>query len=163
MIYPGKENIPFLMSLRGYRSAAREVLIQQLNAGHTQDGKLAPVRQTTAAAFATCLIREEVHDTFLNAIVMRLHDSIFILVCKTQQTSLMNRRQNKIVNSSVHSNRRRVPYYANRAAHSLIISKFEDGSMENHACPEFVNSSGLTSGTPVCRSAIVYVNCTRDD
>lgn len=112
MIYSGKEDIPFLMLLGRNRSAAGEALVQQFNAGHTQDGKLTPVRQTPAAAFATSLIREEVHDTFLNTIVVRLDDSILILIGKTQQTSLMNGRQDQLMSLGIHGSRQWVSYYA---------------------------------------------------
>src|SRR6266853_1093222 len=80
MIYSGKENVPFLMSLRGDRAAAGEVLIQQFNIGHALNGKLTPVREAATAAFACSLIREEVHDPFLNAIILRFHDSRFIVI-----------------------------------------------------------------------------------
>jgi hypothetical protein len=80
MIYSGKENVPFLMSLRRDRAAAGEVLIQQFNIGHALNGKLTPVWETAAAALACGLIREEIHDPFLNAIILRLHDSRFIVI-----------------------------------------------------------------------------------
>jgi hypothetical protein len=80
MIYSGEENVPFLMSLRRDRAAAGKVLIQQFNIGHALNGKLTPVREAATAAFACCLIREEVHDPFLNAIILRFHDSKFIVI-----------------------------------------------------------------------------------
>jgi hypothetical protein len=124
MIYPGKENVPFLMLLRGDGPGAAEVLWQQFNIGHALHGKLPPVRQTAAAAFATDLKCKKVRHAFLNTVILRLHDSIFTVVCKTQQASLMDGRQNKIMNSSVHTSRRWVPYYANRPAHCLTICEF---------------------------------------
>jgi hypothetical protein len=80
MIYSGKENIPLLMFLRGDGPAAGERFIQQFKAGHAQNGKLTPVWETAAAALACGLIREEIHDPFLNAIILRLHDSRFIVI-----------------------------------------------------------------------------------
>jgi hypothetical protein len=82
MIDSGKKDIPLLMFLRRNRPAAEGGLIQQFNAGHAKNGELAPVRQTTAAAFSCCLISKEVHNPFLNAIVLRLHDSFFTLIGK---------------------------------------------------------------------------------
>lgn len=111
MIYSGKENVPFLMSLRGDRAAAGEVLIQQFNIGHALNGKLTPVRETTAAAFARSLIREEVHGPFLNTIILRLHDSRFIVIGKAQQALLMNGRQDDFMKSRIDASRRRVPHY----------------------------------------------------
>jgi hypothetical protein len=111
MIYSGKENVPFLMSLRGDRAAAGEVLIQQFNIGHALNGKLTPVRQAAAAAFSCGLIREEVHDPFLNAIVLRLYDSRFIVIGKAQQAFPMDGRQDELMNSRIYVGRRRVPYY----------------------------------------------------
>jgi hypothetical protein len=90
MIYSGEEDVPLLMLLRRNRPAARESFIQQFKIGHTQNGKLAPVWQTTAFAFACTLIREEVRRPFLNAIVLRLRDPLFTVICETQQASLMD-------------------------------------------------------------------------
>jgi len=111
MIYSGKENVPFLMSLRRDRAAAGKVLIQQFNIGHALNGKLTPVRKAAAAAFARGLICEEVHGPFLNAIILRLHDSFFIVIFKTQQTFLMDGRQDELMNSRIYVSWRRVPYY----------------------------------------------------
>jgi ABC-type ATPase involved in cell division len=93
----GKEYVPFLMFLRRDKPTAGEGLIQQFNAGHAQNSKLTPVRQTTAAAFTCGLIGKKIHDSFLNAIVMRLHNSIITVIGKTQQASLMNRRQDQLM------------------------------------------------------------------
>src|SRR5712671_2605316 len=112
MIYSGKENVPFLMSLRGDRAAAGEVLIQQFNIGHALNGKLTPVRKTTAAAFARNLICEEVHNPFLHAIVLRLYDPLFIVIGKAQQAFLMDGRQDELVNGRIYVSGRWVPYYA---------------------------------------------------
>jgi hypothetical protein len=112
MIYSGKENIPLLMFLRGDGPAAGERFIQQFKAGHAQNGKFTPVWETAAAALACGLIREEIHDPFLNAIILRLHDSRFIVIGKAQQAFLMNGCQDKIMNSRIHGSRRWVPYYA---------------------------------------------------
>jgi hypothetical protein len=113
MIDSGKKNIPLLMFLRRNRAAAEEGLIQQFNAGHAKNGKLAPVRQTAAAAFSCCLICKQVHNPFLNAIVLRLHDSFFTLIGKAQQASLMDGRQDELMNSRIDAGRRGVPYYMN--------------------------------------------------
>lgn len=123
MIDSGKQHIPLLMPLRRNRPAAGECFIQQFKAGHSQNGKLAPVRQTAAAAFAAGLVRKEVHDSFLNAIILRLHDSMLTVIGKTQQASLMNRRQDELVNTRIHAGRRRVPYYVKRAPHLSIMSE----------------------------------------
>ena len=132
MLYSGKEYVPFLMPLRRDSPAAREGFIQQFKAGHAQNGKLAPVRQTTAAAFASRRVRKDVHDSFLNAIILRLHDSIFTVIGKTQQAFLMNRRQDELVNGRIDASRRRMPYYVKRSLHLSIMSE-----------PQRVNRAGL--------------------
>jgi hypothetical protein len=132
MIYSGEEDVPFLMLLRRNRSATGKCFIQQFKARHAQNGKLTPVRKTTAAAFACNLICEEVRCPFLNAIVLRLHDSLFTVICKTQQAFLMDGRQNKLMNGRIYAGGRRVPYYMKRAPHSIIIkliSGCEDGEL----------------------------------
>jgi hypothetical protein len=111
MICSGEQDIPLLMLLRRNRPAAGKCLIQQFKARHTQHRKLAPVRQTTAAAFACNLICEEVRSPFLNAIVLRLHDSLFAMICKAEQAFLMNCRQNELMNRRIYIGGRRVPYY----------------------------------------------------
>jgi hypothetical protein len=125
MIDPGKEYVPFLMLLRRDRPAAGECFIQQFKAGHVQNGKLAPVRQTAAAALACSLIGKEVHNAFLDAIILRFHDSVFTVVGKAQQASLMDRRQDHRVDSGNHIRRRRMPYYVKRAPHLSIMSEPE--------------------------------------
>lgn len=97
MIYPGKENIPFLMFLRRDRPAAGECFIQQFKAGHSQNGKLAPIRQRTAAAFACDLIGKEVHGALLDAIIMRFHDSMLIVIAKAQQAFPMDGREDSFM------------------------------------------------------------------
>jgi hypothetical protein len=111
MIYSGKENVPLLMSLRRDNPAAGKSLIEQFNAGHPRNGKLAPVRETTAAAFPCDLICKEVHHLFLNAIVMRLRDTQLVLIQETQQPPLMNGAQDELMNGRVHGCGRRMPYY----------------------------------------------------
>ncbi|MCU1255499.1 MAG: hypothetical protein JWM83_1798, partial [Candidatus Angelobacter sp.] len=93
------------------RPAAGEVLIQQFNIGHALNGKLTPVRETAAAAFAADLICEKVYHALLNTVILRLHDSRFAVIFKAQQASPMDGRQNKIMNSSIHSGGCRMPYY----------------------------------------------------
>jgi hypothetical protein len=112
MIYPGKKHVPLLMFLRGHRPSARESLVQQFKTGHALNGELTPVRKTAAAAFACGLICKEIRDAFLNAIVMRFHDSIFIVIFKAQQAFLMNGRQDELMCNRIHSGRRWVPVYA---------------------------------------------------
>lgn len=99
------------MPLRRNRPAAGESFLKQFNLGHVQHGKLTPVRQTTAAAFSRGLICKEVHNAFLNAIILRLHDPFFIVVFKAQQASLMDGRQDELMNSRINVGRRWVPYY----------------------------------------------------
>jgi hypothetical protein len=111
MIYSGEEDVPVLMLLRRNRPAAGKSLIQQFKARHTHNGKLAPVRQTTAAAFTCNLICEEVRNLFLNAIILRLHDSLFTVICKAEQTFLMDCCQNKPMNGWIYVGGRRAPYY----------------------------------------------------
>jgi hypothetical protein len=113
MVHPGKENVPLLMSLRGNSPAAGERLLQQFKPRNARHGELAPVRQTTAAAFTCDLIGKEVHGPFLNAIIMRLYDSSLIEIDKPQQAPLMDRRQDALMNSSAHIGRGRMPYYTN--------------------------------------------------
>jgi hypothetical protein len=112
MIYPGKKHVPLLMFLRGHRPSAGEALVHQFNGGHPQNSKLPPVWKTAAAAFACSLKYKKAHHAFLNAIVMRLHDSIFIVIFKAQQAFLMNGRQDELMSNRIHVNRRWVPYYA---------------------------------------------------
>jgi hypothetical protein len=109
--YSDEEYVPLLMLLRRNRPAAGKSLIQQFKAGHTQNGKLAPVRQMAAAAFARNLICEEVRSPFLNAIVLRLHDSLFAMICKAEQAFLMDCCQNELMNRRIYIGRCRVPYY----------------------------------------------------
>jgi hypothetical protein len=123
MIYSGEEDIPLLMFLRRDSPATGKRFIQQFKVGDTQYGKLAPVRQTTAAAFTRRLVRKEVHHSSLNAIVLRLYDSLFTMIGKAQQSSLMNRRQDEFVNTSIHTSRRRMPYYMKRSPHLSIMSE----------------------------------------
>lgn len=80
MINAGEEDVPLLMPLRGNCPAAGENLVQQFNIRDALNSKLAPVRETAAAAFACRLIREEVRDALLNAIIVWLHDSRLIVV-----------------------------------------------------------------------------------
>src|SRR5205807_1753881 len=111
MIYSGEEHVPLLVLLRRDRSAAREGFIQQFKPGHAPNGKLAPVWQTAAAAFTCNLICKEVHDSLLNAIVLRLHDSFLIVIFKAQQASGMNGRQDELMDCGIDVSRRWVPYY----------------------------------------------------
>lgn len=125
MVYSGEEDVPLLMLLRRDRPATGKGFIQQFKVGHAQHGKLAPVRQTTTAAFTCSLKREQVRDSFLNAIVLRLHDSFLTVIVKAQQVSLMNRRQDEFVNTRIHASRRRMPYYVKRTPHLSIIGELE--------------------------------------
>jgi len=111
MPHSGEEDVPLLMFLRRDSPATGKAFIQQFDVGHTQHGKLAPVRQTATAAFTSSLKREEVRNSFLNPIILRLHDSFFAVIDKAQQASFMNRRQNEFVNTRIHASRRRMPYY----------------------------------------------------
>src|SRR6478735_319540 len=99
------------MSLRGDCAASCERLLQQFKVGNARHGKLAPVRQAAAAAFARDLIGKEVYSPFLNAIVMRLHDSNLIEISKPQQASLMNSRQDVLMDRGIHIGGCRMPYY----------------------------------------------------
>ena len=115
MVHPGKEKVPLLMSLRRDSPAAGEGLLQQFKFGNARHRKLAPVRQTAAAAFTCNLIGKEVHSPFLNAIIMRFYDSNFIEIGKPQQASFMNGRQDALMNSRINRGRGWMPYYANWA------------------------------------------------
>ena len=88
MIDAGEKNVPFLMSLRGNSAAAGECLLQQFNAGHAVHDEFTPVRETSAAALAADLIREEGDYAFLNAIVLWLGDAKLAFVKKAQQPLL---------------------------------------------------------------------------
>ena len=125
MVHSSKQHVPLLMFLGRDRPAAGKRFIQQFNAGHTQNGKLAPVRQRTAAAIACDLVSKEVRRPFLNAIVLRLHDSIFIVIAKAQQPSLMNRRQDQLMDSGIHIRGRRMPYYPKQSTHPCIMRESE--------------------------------------
>jgi len=111
MLYPGKENVPLLVSLRRDSPAAGERLLQQFKPQNARHGKLAPVRQAAAAAFARDLIDKEVRGPLLNAIIMRLYDSNLIEIGKSQQASLMNGGQDTLMDRGVHIRRGRMPYY----------------------------------------------------
>jgi hypothetical protein len=124
MVHPGKENVPLLMSLLRHRPAAGEGLVQQFKPGNARHGKLTPVRQTTAAAFTCDLIGKEMYGLFLNAIIVRLYDSDFIEIGEPQQTSLMNGRQDALMNARIDCGRGRMPYYTNWASHRSIICDF---------------------------------------
>ena len=124
MVHPGKENVPLLVSLRRDSPAAGERLLQQFKPRNTRHRKLTPVGQTAAAAFTRDLIGKQVHGPFLNAIIMRLYDSSLIEIDKPQQASLMDRRQDALMDSSVHIGRGRMPYYTNWASHRSIICDF---------------------------------------
>jgi len=93
MIHSGEEDIPLLMFLQQDRPATGKAFIQQFKLRYAQHGKLAPVRQTTTAAFTRSLKCEEVRNSVLNSIVLRLHDSLFTVIVKAEQASLMNGRQ----------------------------------------------------------------------
>ena len=56
---------------------------------------------------------------------MRLYDSNFIEVSKPQQASLLNGRQDTLMNCRIDCRRGRMPYYPNWASHSLIINDFQ--------------------------------------
>src|SRR5690349_6746952 len=120
MVYSGEEDVPLLMFLRRNRPATGKGFIQQFKVGHAQHGKLAPVRQTTTAAFTCSLKRKKVRDSLLNAIVLRLHDSLFTVIVKAQQSSPMNGRQDQFMHRRVDASRRRMPYYVKRSPHSMI-------------------------------------------
>jgi hypothetical protein len=125
MVHPGKENVPLLMPLRRDSPAAGEGLLQQFKFGNARHGKLSPVRQATAAAFARDLICKEINGLFLNAIIMRLYDSDFIEIGKPQQASFMDGREDALVDRRIHIVRGRMPYYTNWASHWLIISHIQ--------------------------------------
>ena len=111
MLCPGKEHVPLLMPLLRDSPAAWERLLQQFQPRYARHGKLTPVRQAAAAAFTRDLVRKEVCGPLLNAIIMRLHDSHFIEIGKSQQAPLMNGRQDILMSSSIHVGRGRMPYY----------------------------------------------------
>ncbi len=113
MVYPGKENVPLLMSLRRDSPAAGERLLQQFKPRNARHGKLAPVRQAAAAAFTCDLIGKEVRGTLLNAIIMRLHDPNFIEIGKAQQAFPVDGREDTLVDPRIHIGRGRMPYYTN--------------------------------------------------
>ncbi len=121
MVHPGKDNVPLLMSLRRDRPAAGERFLQQFKPGNARHGKLAPVWQTAAAAFTRNLICKKVYCLFLHAIIMRLYDSDFIKVGKPQQASLMNGREDALMNARIDDRRSRMTYYTNWASHWFII------------------------------------------
>jgi hypothetical protein len=99
-----------LMFLRRNRPATGKGVIQQFNARHAENGKLAPVRQTTAAAFTCSLKCEEVRDSFLNPVVLRLHDPLFIVIGKSQHPFPMDCCQDELVNSRIYVSGGWVPY-----------------------------------------------------
>ena len=111
MAHPGKENVPLLMFLRRDSAAAGEGLVQQFNFGHALHRELAPVRQCAAAALARELIGEEVHSALLRAVILRLDDANLAMIEKPQQASLMNGRQDELMNSRIDAGRRGVPHY----------------------------------------------------
>jgi hypothetical protein len=113
------------MSLRRNRPAAGERLLQQFKAGNARHGKLTPVRQAAAAAFTCDLIGKEMCGFFLNAIIVRLYDSDFIEIGEPQQASLMNGRQDALMNARIDCGRSRMPYYADWASHWFIISDLQ--------------------------------------
>lgn len=125
MAHSGKEHVPLLMLLGRDRPAAGKRFIQQFKAGHAQNGKLAPVRQRTAAAFTCNLVSKEVCRPFLNAIVLGLRDSIFIVIAKAQQPSLMDGRQDQLMDSGIHIRRGRMPYYPKQSTHPCIMRETE--------------------------------------
>ena len=131
MIYSGKENVPFLMSLRRDSAAAGESLVEQFNFGHALHGELAPVRQCAAAALARELIGEEVNSVLLNAVILRLNDANLVVIEKPQQSLLMNGCQDELMNGRIYVGRRRVPYYMNWAFHPLIMSDPQRFNNEN--------------------------------
>lgn len=53
---------------------------------------------------------------------MRLNNSNLIEIGKPQQTLLVNRGQDGLVNSSIHLSRGRMPYYMDWASHNSIIA-----------------------------------------
>lgn len=106
------------MFLRRNRPATGKGVIQQLKAEHAQNGKLAPIRQTTAAAFTCSLKRKEVRDSFLNPVVLRLHDPLFIVIGKPQNAFPMDCCQDELMNSRIYVSGGWVPYYVDWAAHS---------------------------------------------
>jgi len=125
MVHPGKENVPLLMSLRRNRPAAGEGLLQQFKPGNARHGKFAPVRETTAAALTCDLIGKEIYGLLLNAIIVRLYDSDFIEIGEPQQASLMNGRQDALMNARIDCGRSRMPYYADWASHWFMISDLQ--------------------------------------
>jgi hypothetical protein len=104
-----KENVPFLMLLRGNSAAAGEGLVQQFKSGHAAHGEFTPIGEAPAAAFAADLIREEVHHAFLNSVILWLGDTKFALVRKAQQPRLVNRGQDEFMSSRVNARRRWMP------------------------------------------------------
>src|SRR6266853_3132144 len=110
MIDPGEENVPFLVLLRRSGAAAGEGLVQQFRRRNAQNVEQAPVRKR-AAACTSDLIGEQAHNAFLNTVIVRLHDSRFVLISKPQQSLLLNRSKDKLMSCGIHCSRRRVPYY----------------------------------------------------
>ena len=111
MIHSGKKHVPLLVFLQWDSPAAGEGLVEQFNFGHALHRELAPVRQRAAAALARKLISEEMHSAFLNTVILGLNDANLVVIEKSQQSPLMYRRKDELMNSGIYIGRRRVPYY----------------------------------------------------
>jgi len=99
------------MFLRWNSPAAGESGVEQFNFRHAHHRELAPVRQCAAAALARKLIGEEVHNAFLNTVILRLHDANLVVIQKPQQALLMDRAQDDLMNSRIYIGRRWMPHY----------------------------------------------------
>ena len=111
MIHSGKKYVPLLMFLQWDSPAAGKGLVQQLNFRHALHRELAPVRQCAAAALACKLIGEEVHNAFLNTVILRLHDANLVVIQKPQQALPVDGAQNELMNSRIYVRRRWMPHY----------------------------------------------------
>lgn len=111
------------MALRRNSAAAGKSLIQQFKAGNFLNNKLAPLRDSSAAALASDLVRKEAHSAFLNAIILRLCNPKLIVIGEAQQLFLVNGSQNRLVYRWINAAWRRMPDYMDRAFHLFILHK----------------------------------------
>jgi hypothetical protein len=87
--YSNKYFIPPMMRIRNF-SIPGERLVQHLDALHTAHVEPSPSRQPSATLPAN-LPREQPLNPFLNAVVVRLDDSFFVLIPESNQPLVLNR------------------------------------------------------------------------